>query len=227
MWNTDAAKKERERRSDEVDQNRTVFRLSLRLSVSSSLPPHVHPPPHSLSFAPRMTFGRKTFIAAFALYALVIGCVLWPTQAVPATDEQADAEANAGSVHATLKELPFCGATMQLHDVNNLAGYEKACDEIAGQGGDTVMFVPSASMEDGSSNLIYIDARHTMSEANLRLLIAHAEADKLRVILMPIVLLDAPKGNEWRGTIHPDDWDDWFESYQDMILYYARLAQST
>ena len=174
-----------------------------------------------------MTFGRKTFIAAFGLYALVIACVLWPTQAVPATDEQADAEANAGSVHTTLKELPFCGATMQLHDVNNLAGYEKACDEIAGQGGDTVMFVPSASMEDGSSNLIYIDARHTMSEANLRLLIAHAEADKLRVILMPIVLLDAPKGNEWRGTIHPDDWDDWFESYQDMILYYARLAQST
>ena len=38
-------------------------------------------------------------------------------------------------------------------------------------------------------------------------LIQHAKSKKLRVILMPIVLLDKPEGNEWRGTIKPPDWD--------------------
>jgi hypothetical protein len=117
---------------------------------------------------------------------------------------------------------------MQLHNPGDLAGYEKSCDEIAALGGDTVMFVPSASMENGSSTTIYIDARHTLSDADLRRLIAHARADKLRVILMPIVLLDKPKSEtDWRGTIHPDDWDEWFASYQEMMGYYARVAQET
>ena len=89
------------------------------------------------------------------------------------------------------------------------------------------MFVPSGSMETGSSDVIYIDMRHTLTEAQLKELITHARKQGLRVILMPIVLLDAPKGNEWRGTIHPDDWDAWFSSYQDMILFYARVAQQT
>ena len=41
---------------------------------------------------------------------------------------------------------------------------------------------------------------------------------------MPIVLLDNPQGNEWRGTIHPDSWDDWFDSYRDMINQFAWIA---
>ena len=33
---------------------------------------------------------------------------------------------------------------------------------------------------------------------------------------MPIVLLEAPRGNEWRGTIKPDVWEEWFDSYREM-----------
>ncbi len=44
---------------------------------------------------------------------------------------------------------------------------------------------------------------------------------------MPIVLLENPRNGEWRGTIKPDVWDDWWESYRDMMLYYAKLAQRT
>jgi hypothetical protein len=137
-------------------------------------------------------------------------------------------EAQAAGQLSSLDGLPYCGASMQLHDVDNLAGYEKSCDEIAALGGDTVMFVPNAFMETATSSSIYIDERHTMGADNLRKLIAHAKADNLRVILMPIVLLDKPKlDTDWRGTIHPDDWDDWFDSYQDMMLFYAKMAEQT
>ena len=173
--------------------------------------------------------GRKTLIAALLLYAVVVGCALWPAK----TDSQTTATPAAPAL-ASLNGLPYCGCSMQLQDVNLLAGYEKSCDEIAAIGGDSVMFVPSSSMEDMSSTRIYIDARHNLSEADLKALIHHAKEDGLRVILMPIVLVDiAPGVHDWRGTIHPedtqhnDDWDDWFASYTDMILYYARIAQET
>jgi hypothetical protein len=171
-------------------------------------------------------FGRKTLIAALSAFAIVVGCALWPSDhlAGPAT-------AQGEPRLASLEGLPYCGASMQLQDPGNLAGYEKSCDEIAEQGGDTVMFVPSSSMETVSSTLIYIDTRHTMSGDDLRKLIAHAKADKLRVVLMPIVLVDKPIADtDWRGTIHPDNpggWDDWFSSYQDMILFYAKIAEDS
>jgi hypothetical protein len=45
---------------------------------------------------------------------------------------------------------------------------------------------------------------------------------------MPIVLLDKPKADtDWRGTIHPDDWDEWFSSYDDMMLFYADISQQS
>jgi hypothetical protein len=166
-------------------------------------------------------FGRKTLFAVAISYVLVIACTLWPTRTLAPA-------ALAAPAFSSLGDLPYCGASMQLHDVDNLIGYEKACDEIASVGGDTVMFVPSASMENASSNSIYIDMRHTLSAANLRKLIEHARSDRLRVVLMPIVLLDKPKSDtDWRGTIHPDDWDEWFASYEDMELFYAQLAQET
>ena len=42
---------------------------------------------------------------------------------------------------------------------------------------------------------------------------------------MPIVLLDKPKGNEWRGTIHPPIWEDWFENYRNVMKQYAWVAE--
>ena len=42
---------------------------------------------------------------------------------------------------------------------------------------------------------------------------------------MPIVLLEAPINNEWRGTIHPDVWEDWWDSYREMLHYYDQVAE--
>ena len=57
-------------------------------------------------------------------------------------------------------------------------------------------------------------------------LIQYAKSKKLRVVLMPIVLLEHPSGNEWRGTIKPESWDDWSDSYREMIHHYETVAEA-
>ena len=42
---------------------------------------------------------------------------------------------------------------------------------------------------------------------------------------MPIVLLDNPRGNEWRGRINPENWDEWWASYRDIVTHFAWIAQ--
>ena len=50
----------------------------------------------------------------------------------------------------------------------------------------------------------------------------------LKVMLKPHVDLLSSKGGEWRGSIEPgteENWQDWFESYTEFIVHYAKLAQ--
>jgi hypothetical protein len=42
---------------------------------------------------------------------------------------------------------------------------------------------------------------------------------------MPIMLLENPRGGEWRGKIDPPKPDDWWEDYENFILFYARIAE--
>ena len=58
-----------------------------------------------------------------------------------------------------------------------------------------------------------------------------AHEQGMRVILMPIVLLDSPREGEWRGKIDPtkdrNTWEDWWKSYGDYILHMADIAQES
>jgi hypothetical protein len=115
-----------------------------------------------------------------------------------------DGKSRTGTVEATthgpigprakLEGLPLRGVAIQLSNVSNLDIYKQAIDEIAAIG------------------------------EQIGELCARAKENKLRIMLMPIVLLERPRGNEWRGTIKPD-WDDWFDSYREMMGHYARIAE--
>ena len=122
------------------------------------------------------------------------------------------------------KGLPYRGVAMTVQRVDWIDEYKKSIDEIASIGADTVLLVIDTRQENGKSSRIYLDMRITPTNDQLGELIDHAKKKNLRVILMPIVLLDHPTGNEWRGTIHPDSWDDWWASYRDMINFFAMAA---
>lgn len=170
-----------------------------------------------------MRFGL--IITAVFLYLAVLGCVIFPAQSRGKTPGGDGQPFRAMSTGAPLTGLPYKGIAMLIERTDWVEEYKKSIDEIAGTGADTVMFVIDARQENGSSNRIYLDMRMTPTPEKLADLIKHAKDRKLRVVLMPIVLLDLPVGNEWRGTIKPLDWEEWFNSYRDMITHFAYIAE--
>lgn len=183
-------------------------------------------------------FGRVVVIVALVAYLFVLGCVLSP-HAAPAENRNANASlsnlAPSSSSSSSLSSssehgsptsgLPLRSIGMQVQRVDWIDRYKQSIDEIAAVGADTVLLVVDSRQENGTSSRIYLDMRMTPTPAQLADLIQHAKSRGLRVVLMPIVLLDAPRGNEWRGTLKPENWDEWFDSYRAMIKHFAWIAE--
>jgi hypothetical protein len=182
---------------------------------------------------------------ALAVYGLVAACVLWPgnvsngangrghatpddrdRDGVVADDDSTKTAAEPiAPGHASPEGLPFRSITLQIQRVDWIDQYKKSIDEIANVGADTVMFVVDARQENGSASFIWLDMRFTPTVEQLSDLIKYAKSKNLRVVLMPIVLLQNPIGNEWRGTIKPQNWPDWWNAYRDMITHFAYIAE--
>lgn len=162
-------------------------------------------------------------LVALAVYGVSIGCGL-STEGEPARSP-AGAPPAASSGAARIDGLPYRGVVIQIQRTDWIDRYEGSIDEIAALGADTVKFVVDARQENGSSSKIWLDLRMTPTPEALSRLIRHAKSRNLRVILMPIVLLDKPRGGEWRGQIRPESWDDWWDSYRDMILHFSWIAE--
>ena len=169
---------------------------------------------------------NKTLIGlAVIIYLIAAGCAMTVSPAAPSASQGEPTEVTATSAPSRIGVLPFCGCGMQIQRVDWINRYEKSIDEVAAIGGDTVLLVVDARMENGASSKIYLDMRMTPTPDQLGALIDHAKSHKLRVILMPIVLLDDPKGDEWRGTLKPENWDTWWDSYRDMITHFSWIAE--
>lgn len=164
---------------------------------------------------------------ATAVYLAVMGCVLMPG----GTNRPVDADVPGGGTadaaagpRARLAGLPLRGIATTINHPENIPAYIKVIDEVAAVGADTIEIVVSGRQENGTSSQVFIDQRYTPNRDQLLELFAHAKKRDLRVMLMPIVLLQNPRGNEWRGTIKPDLWAEWFDSYRAFIGHYAEVA---
>jgi hypothetical protein len=166
-------------------------------------------------------------LVALIVYAGVLSCVMWPTGA-PAQGQSTAANGQATTI-TSREGLPLCTIGMQIQRVDWIDKYKQSIDEIAAAGADAVKFVVDTRMEDVRSTHIFLDMRMTPTPDQLAELIKHAKEKKLRVVLMPIVLLDNPRGNDWRGVIKPSEdyggWEEWFNSYRSMLNHFAWIAQ--
>lgn len=75
------------------------------------------------------------------------------------------------------------------------------------------------------SSSIFSHSEKTASDESLEYIINKLHQNGFKVLLEPVVNLEYTKGGEWMGTIAPDNWDSWFESYNNLIEHYAKLAQ--
>jgi hypothetical protein len=120
----------------------------------------------------------------------------------------------------------FRGITLQLHSGWEQHPFEEYIDQIARSSANTISLVIPCYQENGSSTSIFVDLRKAPSDKRLIHLIGYARKRNLRITLMPIVLLEDAREDEWRGKISPDDWDRWWDNYTDIVTRYARIAES-
>jgi hypothetical protein len=179
--------------------------------------------------------GRIIIVSALLVYLCVMGCVIWPgagSMASPrsSSDDSEDwhSTANANGPLVPMEGLPYRGVAMQVQQIGaDFSPYHKNVDEIAALGADSLSIVVDVRQENGTSTQIFLDQRLTPTPEQLTTLIKYAKSKKLRVLLMPIVLLQNPRGNEWRGTLKPESWDQWFDSYREIVKHYAIIAQGS
>lgn len=169
--------------------------------------------------------SKGLIASAIVVYLVVLGCVMLPSDApakklsVETTDEP------RGNTRQVQGKLPYRGAAIQIQRVDWIDKYKECIDEMSAVGLDTVSLVIDTRQENGLSSRIWLDMRMTPTPEKLGELIQHAKTKGLRVILMPVVLLDKPRGTEWRGQIKPEYWPDWFDSYREMLLHFAWIAE--
>ncbi len=95
-----------------------------------------------------------------------------------------------------------------------------------------VILVPNGLQDTPQSEEIYYDCEANVSDEELKGMIAFAKELGLKVILKPAVNC---KNGTWRAHISFFDedvpcepkWSNWFASYTEFQLHYARIAQET
>ena len=166
-----------------------------------------------------------TSAAGLLLYAVVAGCAILSDR--PAATAVAPAPPREAPPPPAVPTglLPVRAVGMQIQRTDWIDRYKQSIDEIAGLGADAVKIVCDARQEDGASNEIYLDLRMTPTPDALAELFRHAKSRDLKIIFMPIVLVDDPKGDEWRGTLRPESWAKWFDSYRDILGHFLWICE--
>ncbi len=167
---------------------------------------------------------RMSLSAAGVLYGLsvIAACVVSspPDRSASSDSDPARARIESRST------LPHCGFAISLHHTDHFADYLASVDQIAAMGFDSLAVVTPAFQPHGASDSVRLETgpgRGPHREQLVRLL-RHARARGLDTLLMPVVLFTAPRGNEWRGKIHPGDWDAWWASYRRVLDHFLQVA---
>jgi len=118
------------------------------------------------------------------------------------------------------------GFALNLHHTDNINAYLTAIDEIAAMGFNTVEVLTPMFQDNGASESIAggRGPRPEPGAEGLIKVLRHAREKGLTTVLMPLVLFENPRGNEWRGKIQPEKWDNWWKSYRKNIDYFIDIA---
>jgi hypothetical protein len=93
-------------------------------------------------------------------------------------------------------------------------------------GFNTVEVLTPTFQTDGAAEQIKVivgPGRSPRREDLVRVL-KHAHERGLTTVLMPLVLFESPRGNEWRGKIQPERWDNWWAGYRRNMDYFLDIA---
>lgn len=117
------------------------------------------------------------------------------------------------------------GVVLNLHSGLSPAGIAQSLDSIRRLGAKDVLFRFCEYQEHARSATIGPDPTRTVAFETLAAATDLAQARRLRVSYMPVVLLAKPRtAAEWRGNLRPADRGAWQSHYSRMLRKYLRLA---
>jgi len=175
---------------------------------------------------PQLISARRQVLGIVGISVLLLAAVAVPQVLSRPSSKPVDLSNIAGPLRPT-DAFEYRGVGLQLPSNDPDNPYEKYVEEIARTGANTILLSVAALQENGSSSFVSIDLRKVPSNERLEKIIKLARDLKLKVGLMPIVLLENPASGEWRGLIKPREPNKWWEAYENYILHYAKLAQKT
>ncbi|MEM7165271.1 MAG: hypothetical protein AAF581_07395 [Planctomycetota bacterium] len=122
-------------------------------------------------------------------------------------------------------KIPFMdGVALGLFSADKAYDYRMLLQEIADTGAGWVSLCINFYQDKVDSSEVGIDAPHTATWERITCTIRQAHALGLRVFIFPILLIQNPGENDWRGTIQPTNRDAWYSGYHALILRIAKLA---
>ena len=163
---------------------------------------------------------RRDKLLALVIFAAVIAAIV----AIGLLSTNGSAARNDNERVWLSPSQQFRGISLQLSSPRQDIPYEKYIDEIAAAGANTICLSVAGYQENCSATSIFVESRKVCSDQRIMSLIQYAHKKKLRVAVMPIILLENPGEGEWRGRISPRNWDDWWEDYSNFVVHYMWLA---
>ena len=120
----------------------------------------------------------------------------------------------------------YIGMTLNVYYTSQIERDLAAIDRIHETGFNTVQIVTPIFQTDGASEQLRAPFRpgRSPSPEQLVRLLDHAHKLGMRTILMPQINFTKPRGNEWRGKIHPEDWRVWWQNYDKLMDRYLDIA---
>jgi hypothetical protein len=121
--------------------------------------------------------------------------------------------------------LELRGMCVPMHVPDPAHDYGASLAELPPLGVSHVAIFVRLYQPDGASPA---PARHPLrspGDEAIRRTVEQARAEGLEVALVPMLLLERPEPEEWRGNIRPPSWERWFAGYRRELLHLARLAE--
>lgn len=122
------------------------------------------------------------------------------------------------------RDEPILGFAINAHHISEMDLYLEAVDEIRAMGTNALTVVtPMFQKTVTSSDIRYLPDRCPTDEQLLAIL-DRANAHGMKTMLLPIVLIENPGEDDWRGVIQPDDWAAWWGSYRQLLDRFITIA---
>jgi hypothetical protein len=179
-----------------------------------------------------MRCSSPTRIATLLLAALVLGAA-----GDDAGSTSGSTAAKDGSRPAPLKwpvEVPPLeptspppqrGIALGLYSEDPDWSYGYFFDEMKAAGASHVAIVVPWYIKTVRDTRIFDHQRLTVPMRTVERAIADAAARDLTVFMFPILRVEDKSDGGWRGSLEPRDLDEFYRSYTDYILRFARLAE--